>query len=106
SQPANIVRDLHKRSRQSFHSALSKHNLIVRRKRGKLIRMRAEGKSRKFSDLLSRALGKFRMRIQPRAHRRPANSQIVKPLQHLLQPLDVAVKQTSPAAKFLSNGQR
>src|ERR1039458_10299542 len=40
-QPAKIVRDVHKRSRQSFHSALSKHNLIVRRKRGEVIRMRS-----------------------------------------------------------------
>ena len=45
------------------------------------------------------------MRIQPRAHRRPADSQIVKPVQRLVQPFDVAIEQTGPAAEFLSKGQ-
>ena len=105
SQPPYIVRDLHQRSRQSFHRPLRKHNLIVRRKRRKLIRMRPERKSRQLRNLLRRPLRKFGMRIQPRPHRRPANRQIVQPIQHHLQPLDVAIEQRSPAAKFLSNGQ-
>ena len=68
--------------------------------------MRAEGKSRQFGDLFGGALGKFRMRVQPRAYRGPADRQIVKSIQRLLQSFDVAIEQTRPTAKFLSKRQR
>ena len=76
-QPANVVRNLHQRAGQRFHRALRKDEFIVRRKRRELVGMRAEGKSRQLGDLLRGAFGKFRMRVQPRAHRRAADRQIV-----------------------------
>ncbi len=81
---------------------MRKHNLVVRRKRGELIGMRAEGKSGQFGNLFRGALGKFRMRIQPRADRGSANREIVKSIENLLQSLDVAIQQTCPAAEFLA----
>ena len=71
-----------------------------------LLRMRAEGKSGEFGDLLRGALGKFGMRVQPGADRGSADGQIVKPVEHLLQALDVALQQAGPAAEFLAEGER
>src|ERR1700730_12922177 len=67
--------------------------------------MGAEGKSSKFGNLLRRALRKFRMRVQTRAHRRSADGQVVEAVQRKLQALDVALEQTGPAAEFLSEGE-
>ncbi len=63
----------------------------MRRKRGKLVRMRAEGKSRQLGDLFSSTLGKFRMSVQTRSHRRAADCKIVESVEHLLEAPDVAL---------------
>src|SRR5271169_5945322 len=76
------------------------------RKRGELVAMRAEGKSRKLGNLLSSPLGKFGMSVQPSSDSSAADRKIVKSLEHLLEPLDVAFKQTRPAAELLPEGQR
>ncbi len=77
-QPADIVRDLHQRCSQRLQRALREHDLVVRRQRRELVGMRAEGKPGEFGNLLGRALGEFRMRVQPRAHRRSADRQVVE----------------------------
>ena len=106
SQPADVVRNLHQRGSQRFQGALRKDDFIVRRKRGELVGMRAEGKPREFGDLLGRALREFGMRVQPRAHRSSADGEVVESVEHLLQALDVALQQTGPSAELLSEGQR
>src|SRR6185312_17389287 len=67
--------------------------------------MGAEGKPCKFGDLFCRALGEFRMRVQARAYRSPADGEIVKTIEGLLQALDVPLQQAGPAAEFLSESQ-
>ena len=104
-QPANVVRNLHQRCGQSFHRALCEDDFIVRRERGELVAVRAEGKSGEFGDLLGCALGKFRMRVQPGAYGGSADRQIVESFERLLQALDVALQQAGPAAEFLPDGQ-
>ena len=44
SQPADVIRNLHQRSGQRFQRALGKDDFVVRRKRGELVGMGAEGK--------------------------------------------------------------
>ena len=46
------------------------------------------------------------MRVQSGAHRGSADSQIVKPVQRLLQTFNVAIEQAGPTAELLSDGQR
>ena len=106
SQPADVVGNLHQRGGQRFHRALREDDFVVRRKRGELVAVRAEGKSGQFGDLLGGALGEFRMRVQSGADGRSADGQIVEAVQHLLQALDVALEQAGPAAEFLADGQR
>ena len=43
----------------------------------KFVRMRAEGKPGQLRDLLGRALGEFRMRIQPGPDRRATDGKVV-----------------------------
>src|ERR1700733_6543251 len=78
----------------------------MRRKRSELVAMRAEGKSRQFGNLLSSTFRKFRMSVQPSPDSSSADGKIVKSLEHLLQPLNVAVEQTRPAAELLPERQR
>src|SRR5580693_9214559 len=68
--------------------------------------MRAEGKSRKFGNLISSTFRKFRMSVQPSPDGSSADGEIVKALEHLFQPLDVALQQTGPTAKLLPERQR
>ena len=106
SQPANVVGDLHQRCGQGFQRALGKDEFVVRGKSREFVGMRAEGKSGKFGDFLRGAFGEFRMRVQAGAYGGAADGEIVKPVEDLLQPLDVAIEQTGPAAEFLADGQR
>ncbi len=46
------------------------------------------------------------MRVQARTDCGPANREIVKAVEHLLQAGDVAIEQAGPAAKLLPNGER
>src|SRR6202041_332658 len=68
--------------------------------------MRTEGKSGDFRDLSRGALGEFGMRVQSRSDCSSADGQVIKPVQRLLQTLDVALEQTSPAPELLSKSQR
>ena len=45
------------------------------------------------------------MRVETRAHRRAADRQIVKSVEHLLESVNVALKQAGPSAEFLAYGQ-
>src|ERR1039457_5025541 len=78
----------------------------MRRKRGELVAMRAEGKSGKFRDFLRRALGEFGMGLESCAHRGSANGEVVETLKNLLQTSDITIEQAGPAAELLANGQR
>src|SRR5207302_3943444 len=91
--PANVIRNFHERSSQSLQRALRKDDLVVGGERGKLVAMRAEGKPRKFGDFLCCTLRKFRMRVQPGAHGRPADGEVVETLERLLQAFDVPLQQ-------------
>src|SRR4029077_17433660 len=73
---------------------------------GKLVAVRAEGKSGEFGDLFGRTLGELGMRIETGSYSGSADCQIVKTLKGLLQALDVALQQAGPAAEFLADGQR
>src|SRR5437899_8046162 len=75
------------------------------RQRGKLVAMRAEGESGEFSNLLCRALGELRMRVEAGSYRGSADRQIVETFKGLFQAPDVALQQACPAAEFLSKGQ-
>src|SRR5208283_358023 len=55
SQPANIIRNLHQRSRQSLQRAAGEHDFVMRGKTGKFVGVRAEGKPGEFGDFLGRA---------------------------------------------------
>src|SRR4029077_1607837 len=74
-------------------------------KRSELVRVGAEGKSGKLRDFLGRALRKFGVCVQPRAHSGSADSQIVQPVEHLLQTFDIAFQQASPAPELLPDGK-
>src|SRR6202790_4527107 len=67
--------------------------------------MRTEGKSSEFRNLSRGALGEFGMRVQSRSPCGSADGQVIKPVQRLLQTLDVALQQTGPASELLSKGQ-
>ncbi len=105
SQPANVVRNLHERGRQRFQRALCEDNLIVRRERSELVGMGAEGKSRKFRNLVGSPLREFGMCVQPGPHSGSADSQIVQPVERLLQTFDIAFQQASPAPELLADGK-
>src|ERR1700730_760032 len=67
--------------------------------------MGAEGKSRKLPNLLRRALGEFRMRVQTRTHRGSTDGQVVESVERKLQAFDVALQQAGPATELLSKSQ-
>src|SRR5207244_13165606 len=75
----------------------------MRRKRGKFVGMRAEGKLRQLRDFLGGALGEFGRGVQSRAYRRSSYGQIVKTIQRLLQAVQIALQQASPPRKLLAH---
>src|ERR1700751_83201 len=68
--------------------------------------MRAKGKAGEFRDFSGDALRKFRVRVESCAHRGSADSKIVQAVQRLLQPPDVALQKTCPAAELLAERKR
>src|SRR5260370_20359922 len=64
------------------------------------------GKSGAFGDLFRRSFRELEMRVQSRAHGCSADCQVVKPLESLLQTLDVALQQTGPAPELLTKSKR
>src|SRR5262249_38643320 len=106
SQPADIIRDFHQRGGQSFQCALRKDDLVMRGKSGELVGMRAKGKSGELEDFFRGTLSKFGMGVEPGADCSTTDRQVVKPVQGLFQPLDVALEQAGPPPKLLTDGER
>src|SRR5271170_670233 len=75
-------------------------------KAGELVRMRTKRQAGQFGDFLCRALGKFWVSVQTRAHGRAADRQIQKTIERHGDPSTVAVQKADPPGKFLADRKR
>ena len=101
SQPAQVIGDLHKRASEGGERPVGKDQFIVRREGRKLVRVRTKRQSREVGDHGCGLLGKLRMCVQSGTDCCATNGQIVQAVEPLVQALEVAGQQGSPAGYLL-----
>ena len=71
-------------AREHLERARGEDEIVVRRERGELVRMRAERQAGEFGDLLGRALGELGMRVEAGADGRAADREVVDLIERFL----------------------
>ncbi len=92
AEPTDVVGDLHQRRGELLERTRREHEIVVRRERGELVRMRTKRQPRQFGQLLCSALAEFGMRVEARADGRSADRQIVQMVERFSDRDDRAVE--------------